>query len=82
MRRRAKPIAPTRALTEDDIGDEKDAQNEVVLNVGKAKLLVHAFDLGIANVGSIKVSHHVEDSQEGDEAPVNLSQHWSATHRQ
>ena len=46
-------------LTEDDIRDEKDCARDIVLIAREANILVHAFDLCIADVCTVNVREEV-----------------------
>jgi hypothetical protein len=59
-------------LTEEDVRDEEQADDDVVLDIGHAEVLDHALDLGVGDVCTVEVGHQVQDGQERDETPVNL----------
>lgn len=60
------------ALTEDDVWDEEQSCGDVVLVASEAKVLIHAFNLRIANVGTVDVREKIQYCHDGDESDVNL----------
>ena len=59
-------------LTEDDIRDEKDCARDVVLIAREANVLVHAFDLSVADISTINVGKQIEHSHHANEPEVDL----------
>jgi hypothetical protein len=49
-----------------------DGQNSVVLHGRHAQVVHHAFDLGIANVRAVYMSHQVEESKHRHKPNINL----------
>jgi hypothetical protein len=56
----------TEKLTEQDVWNEEDRACNVVLVAGQANILVHAFDLRIADVASIDVTEEIENTEHTD----------------
>lgn len=59
-------------LTKQDIRNEEDRACNVVLIAGQADVLIHAFNLRIADVASIDVAEEVENPEHTDKPEVNL----------
>lgn len=64
----------TEMLTKQDVWNEEDRACNVVLVSGQADILVHTFNLRIADVASIDVAEEIEDAEHTDEPEVNLQQ--------
>lgn len=59
-------------LTKQDVWNEEYCACNVVLIAGQSNVLVHAFDLRIADVASIDVAEEVENTEHADEPEVDL----------
>ena len=62
----------TEILTEEDVWDEEDCARNVVLVAGQPDVLVHAFDLRIADIASIDVAEEVKNAEHTDKSEINL----------
>jgi hypothetical protein len=59
-------------LTKQDIGNEEDRARNIVLIAGQPDILVHAFDLRIADVASIDMAKEVQYTKYADKSEVDL----------
>ena len=48
---------------EQDVWNKEERKRNVVLHAGQAQVLIHAFNLGIANVGAVELGDEVQDAQ-------------------
>jgi hypothetical protein len=58
--------------TENDIWDEEYGSRNVVLVASESKILVHAFDLRVADIRTVNMGEEVENSHNGDQANIDL----------
>ena len=58
--------------TEDDVWDEEQGGCNVVLIASEAEVLVHAFDLSVADISTINVGKQIEHSHHANEPEVDL----------
>lgn len=58
--------------TKDYVGDEEYCRGNVVLIADQAKVLVHSFNLSIADVASIDMCQEVENAHDWNQTEVDL----------